>query len=61
MKIKILKIEEDYQQALERLEQIFHASENTPKGDEAELLMLVIEKYEDQYYPIDAPDPCGSD
>ena len=27
------------------------------KGDEAELLSILIEKYEDEHYPIEAPDP----
>ncbi len=54
MKIKVLKTEEEYNQALEI---IFDAPEDTPQGDEAELLALLIEKYEDEHYPIDAPDP----
>ena len=57
MKIKVIKTEEDYEAALKRLEQIFHAQENTPEGDEAELLTVLIEKYEDEHYPIDDPDP----
>lgn len=57
MNIKAIKTEEDYQQALTRLEEIFHAAEDTPEGDEAEVLTILIEKYEDQYYPIEAPDP----
>jgi len=57
MKIKVLKTEEDYNQALKRLEIIFDAPEDTPQGDEAELLAVLIEKYEDEHYPIEAPDP----
>jgi len=57
MPIKPLKTEEDYNQALSRLEGIFHAPENSPEGDEAEVLTILIEKYEDEHYPIEAPDP----
>jgi HTH-type transcriptional regulator / antitoxin HigA len=57
MIIKVLKTEKDYEDALERLDQIFNAPENTPEGDEAELLSILIEKYEDEFYPIEAPDP----
>lgn len=57
MKIKVLKTEEDYGKALKRLEIIFDAQANTPEGDEAELLGILIEKYEDEHYPIDPPDP----
>jgi len=57
MKIKVLKTEEDYNQALKRLEVIFDAPSNSKEGDEAELLTILIEKYEDKHYPIDSPDP----
>lgn len=57
MKIKPIKSEEDYQKALRRLEKIFDAPVESKEGDEAEILSLLIENYENQYYPIDAPDP----
>ena len=57
MKIKVLKSEEDYIQALKRLEVVFDAPEDSKDGDEAELLTILIEKYENENYPIDAPDP----
>ena len=57
MNIKAIKTEEDYNQAMKRLEEIFHAPADTKEGDEAEILSILIEKYEDEYYPIEAPDP----
>ena len=57
MKVKIIKTEEEYNKALKRLEVIFDAAADSPEGDEAELLGLLIEKYEDEHYPIEAPDP----
>jgi len=57
MGIKAIKNEEDYNQSIKRLEEIFHALENTKEGDEAEVLSILIEKYEDEHYPIEAPDP----
>lgn len=57
MKTRAIKTEEDYQNALARMEEIFHAPENSEEGDEAEVLSILIEKYEDQFYPIDNPDP----
>ena len=57
MEIRAIKTEEDYNQALERLEAIFHASADTKEGDEAEVLSILIERYEDEHYPIEAPDP----
>lgn len=57
MNIKVLKTEKDYNQALKRFEEIFHAPSDSKEGDEAELLSLLIEKYEEDNYPIEAPDP----
>ena len=57
MDIKAIKTEQDYNQALKRLEAIFHAEIDTPEGDEAEILSILIEKYEDEHYPIGMPDP----
>ena len=57
MNIKIIKTEEDYQQALKRLEEIFDAPIDSLEGDEAEILSILIEKYEDEHYPIEPPDP----
>jgi HTH-type transcriptional regulator/antitoxin HigA len=57
MNIKALKTEDDYSEALKRLEKIFHAPVESPEGDEAEVLSILIEKYEDANFPIEAPDP----
>jgi HTH-type transcriptional regulator/antitoxin HigA len=57
MNIKAIKTEKDYNQTLKRLEDIFHAPANSKEGDEAEVLSILIEKYEDEHYPIGAPDP----
>jgi len=57
MDIKAIKTEEDYNQALKRLEEIFHAPKDSEAGDEAEILSILIDKYEDEHYPIEAPDP----
>ena len=57
MKIKPIKTEQDYQQALERLEEIFDAKKGTKEGDELEILGILIETYENEHFPIDLPDP----
>jgi len=57
MIIKPIKSEQDYEKALERLEVIFDSAENTKEGDEADILSMLIDNYENQYYPIEAPDP----
>lgn len=57
MDIKPIKTENDYEKALERLEVIFDASPNSNEGDEAEILTMLIDNYENQFFPIEAPDP----
>ena len=57
MNVKPIKSDKDYRNALERLEVIFDAPINTKEGDEAEILSLLIENYENEHYPIEAPDP----
>ena len=57
MKIKLIKTESDYNQALVRLETIFDAKKETPEGDELELLGMLIEQYENEHFPIALPDP----
>lgn len=57
MKIKVIKTENDYLKALQRLEIIFDAPANSVEGEEAEILSLLVEDYEDSHFPIEAPDP----
>ena len=57
MELKPIKTAKDYRNALARLELIFDAAVNTKEGDEAEILSLLIENYENEHYPIEAPDP----
>lgn len=60
MEYKVIKNEKEYQKALNRLEKIFNAKKGTKEGDELELLSLLIDKYEQEKYPIDLPDPIDA-
>jgi HTH-type transcriptional regulator/antitoxin HigA len=57
MDIRVVKTEKDYEKALDRLEVIFEAPVDSPEGDEADILSILIEKYEDEHYPIGPPNP----
>jgi HTH-type transcriptional regulator / antitoxin HigA len=57
MTIKPIKTKKDYQNAMARLEIIFDAKPGTPQGDELEVLGILIDKYEQEHFPIDFPDP----
>lgn len=57
MEHKVIKTEEEYKNALKRLELIFDSELGTKNGDELELLSLLIDNYEKIHFPIDLPDP----
>lgn len=57
MNIKPIRSEEDLAAAFARLEQLWGAKIGTPEGDELEVLAILIEKYEDDHYPIPPSDP----
>jgi HTH-type transcriptional regulator/antitoxin HigA len=57
MTIKPIKTKKDYNQALERLDAIFDAKKGSRDGDELEVLTILIEKYEDEHFPVGLPDP----
>ena len=55
--MKPIKTKKDYQIALSRLEHIFDAKPGTKEGDELEVLGILIDKYEQEHYQIEYPDP----
>ena len=57
MNIKPIRTEEDLAAAFARLEQLWGAEIGSPEGDELEILALLIEKYEDEHYPMPLSDP----
>ena len=57
MNIAPIKNENDYQNALERLELIFDSKKGTIQGDELEVLSILIDTYENKISPIGLPDP----
>ncbi len=57
MSIKPIKTKKDYQEAMQRLEIIFDAKPGSKHGDELEILSILIDRYEQEHFPIDFPDP----
>jgi HTH-type transcriptional regulator/antitoxin HigA len=56
----LIKSEIDYKKALDRLEELIDSTPETQEYDELELLGFLIEKYEDQHYPILPVDPIDA-
>ena len=62
VKTKILRTEKEYNEACERIYSLINSTENlievdSPEGEELELLSLLVEKYEQEHFPIEAPNP----
>ncbi|MFN8672912.1 MAG: helix-turn-helix domain-containing protein [Candidatus Sericytochromatia bacterium] len=58
--ISPIKTEEDYENALIRIEEIFDSEINTPEFDELDILTTLVQKYEEKHYPILPPSPVDA-
>lgn len=57
MEIKPIKNQEEYENAMSYLKRLWHSEPNTKEGDQLELLIMVIEKYETENFPFPKLDP----
>lgn len=57
LKVRPIKSEEDYEAALGEIEKLWDAKPETPNGDMLDILSTLVEKYEEEHFPIEAPNP----
>lgn len=57
MKLKIIRNEEMYEEALAFVSSLMDAKPGSRQEEELELWSLLIEQYEKEHHPIDDPDP----
>ena len=57
MKLKPIKSDRELNRALKRVDELWGAKSGTAKGDELDVLMLLVEKYEDENFAIPTSDP----
>ncbi len=57
MTIKPIKTKKDYEEALKKIDKLFDAKPNTPRGDLLEVLATLIEAYEQKIFNVLPPDP----
>ena len=48
MKLKLIKSKKEYQKSLNRLDEIFYSKKGTKENEELEVLVLLIQKYEEE-------------
>ena len=57
MEIKPIKNEADYEAALEKIDRLIDAPDNSLEADYLDVLSTLVEAYEEQYYAIPLPEP----
>jgi HTH-type transcriptional regulator/antitoxin HigA len=57
MNIKVIKTESQHREALKKIEKLWGARSGTPQGDLLEVLVTLVESYEDKRHAILPPDP----
>ncbi|MBX0334847.1 DUF2384 domain-containing protein [Pontibacter sp. HSC-14F20] len=57
MEIKLIRNEDDYQDALRQIKALWNAVPGTPDADKLEIFSMLASRYEEEHYPIDGPDP----
>jgi HTH-type transcriptional regulator/antitoxin HigA len=60
MKIRPIKTEQDYNDSIKRIEELWVAKKDSAQGDELDLLVTLVESYEMKHYPIAPPDPVDA-
>lgn len=60
MNVKPIRNDDDLRAAFLRLETVFQAQEGTPEADEMEVLVTLIEAYENKHYPIGPANPIDA-
>ena len=55
--IRPIKTETDYEWTLAEIEHLLDAEPDTPDGDRLDILVTLVEAYEDKHYGIPLPDP----
>ncbi len=59
-KIRAVRTEADYDAALARIDELFHSEPASPEGEELDVLIDLVEHYEDRHYPIEYPSAVGA-
>lgn len=57
MTIKPIKTKKDYEATLKKIDQLFDSKPNTPEGDILDVLVTLVEAYEQKHFAIGPPNP----
>lgn len=57
MELKLIETEKEYNNAIARIDELFDAPQASKEAKELDLLVLLVNKYEQENLPIEEPDP----
>lgn len=57
MNLKPIKTLQDHEAALKEIERLWGADDGTPEGDSLDILLTLVDAYEEIHFSIDMPDP----
>ncbi|HAA77023.1 TPA: transcriptional regulator [Candidatus Latescibacteria bacterium] len=57
MNIKPIKTKSDHRAALKEIDRLWEARKGSANGDRLDVLVTLVEAWEDKHQPIDPPDP----
>ena len=60
MDFKPIRTEADYDLALTMIDSLMGAAPDTRNGDDLEVLVTLVEAYEAEHWPMEAPDPISA-
>ena len=60
MNIRPIRTSKDHAEALRRIDALMDTEPGTPAGDELDVLVTLVEAYEDRHFPISDPDPVAA-
>jgi HTH-type transcriptional regulator/antitoxin HigA len=60
MDIHPIKTSDDHEQALLRIDELMDAKPGTEDGAELDVLVTLVEAFENEHFPIGAPDPVAA-
>ncbi|MHC5732110.1 MAG: helix-turn-helix domain-containing protein, partial [Nostoc sp.] len=55
-----IRNKEDHKAALKEIERLFDATQGTPEFDQLEILVTLVEAYENKHEPILPPEPIAA-
>ena len=60
MEIHTIKTEQEYENALQIIDQLLDAAENSERAEQLEILSILVEDYENKHYKMELPDPIAA-